>query len=44
MIQVRVITGEYCLGSRELKSAPYKSGSATEQFDSVVDKIADPQQ
>ena len=44
MIQVRVITGEYCQGNRDLKSAPYKPGSKTDQYDSVVDNVSKPAQ
>ena len=43
MIQVRVLTGDYCLGNKSLKSAPYKPQSATEQYDCVVDDLQNPQ-
>ena len=43
MIQVRVLTGDYCLGNKGLKSAPYKPQSATEQYDCVVDDLQNPQ-
>jgi len=42
MIMVRVVTGDYCKGDNSLKTAPYKPGSKTEQYDSVVDDVSNP--
>ena len=42
MIQARVVTGDWCQGDSSLKAAPYKPGSRTEQYDSVVDNIKNP--
>lgn len=42
MILARVITGEFCLGTDDLLSAPYKPHSRYEVFDSVVDDVSQP--
>lgn len=42
IILARVVTGEFCVGKSTLKSAPYKDGSATEQYESVVDDESKP--
>ena len=42
IILARVVTGEFCVGKSSLKSAPYKDGSATEQYESVVDNESKP--
>ncbi|KAF6038116.1 PARP15 [Bugula neritina] len=42
MIMVRVVTGDFCKGDNSLKTAPYKPGSKTEQYDSVVDDVSNP--
>jgi len=42
MMMVRVVTGKYCRGNSSLKTAPYKPGSETEQYDSVVDDVSNP--
>lgn len=42
MIQCRVITGEYCVGNPELRTAPFKPGSTLERYDTVVDKVDNP--
>ena len=42
IIQTRVITGEWCQGSQQLRAAPYKTTAQTEQFDSVVDNPNSP--
>ena len=42
IILARVVTGEFCVGKSSLKSAPYKDGSATEQYESVVDDESKP--
>ncbi|XP_067933230.1 protein mono-ADP-ribosyltransferase PARP14-like [Watersipora subatra] len=42
IIQTRVITGEYCKGSKRMRAAPYKPNKPTEQYDSVVDNPNNP--
>ena len=37
MILTSVITGRYCQGHNNMKTLPYITGSATEQYDSAVD-------
>lgn len=43
MYLVRVLTGEFCVGSRELVAAPPKhSADPTDLYDSVVDDVNAP--
>lgn len=42
MIRASVVTGQYCAGNRDMKSAPYLPSSNFRQFDSVVDKVEKP--
>lgn len=42
MIQTRVITGEWCQGTQQMKAAPYKTNAQTQQYDSVVDNVNNP--
>lgn len=43
IIYSRVLTGDSCQGRGGLKSAPYKPGSRTEAYDSVVDNVDAPE-
>ena len=42
IIQARVLLGEWTKGTEDMKSAPYKSGDSTTQYDSVVDDVDNP--
>ena len=43
MILVSVVTGEYCVGHKDMKTLPYLLGTPFQQYDSAADQLANPQ-